>query len=73
MCNKVCVDSLQDPFGTNAFRTTEDPLKTTPTPTTPTPFRRAQNEINRFQNKDQPVLASFPDAPFNPNPGKKWP
>ncbi len=60
---------FQDPFRTNAFRTTEDPLRTTQGTTTPTPFRRTQNEINRFQNKE-PVLASFPDAPFNPNPGK---
>ena len=62
---------FQDPFRTNAFRTTEDPLRTTQATTTPTPFRRTQNEINRFQNKEQPSLASFPDAPFNPNPGKK--
>ena len=61
--------NFRDPFQTEIFRTTEDPSRTTTAPTTPTPFRRTQQEINRYLNKE-PVLSSFPEAPFNPNQGE---
>ena len=63
--------NFQDPFDTNVFRTTEDPSRTTSAPTTPTPFRRTQQEINRYLNKE--TLSSFPEAPFNPNQGELFP
>lgn len=67
--NQFPAANFKDPFDTNVFRTTEDPSKTTQAPTTPTPFRRTQQEINRYLNKD--TLTSFPEAPFNPNQGEQ--